>query len=193
VEFAFLKWMADVLFDSGNKRDADVQRVQVEALGEPGQRRFRMMALIDGETYIVWMEKQQLQALGLAIEQLLEQVPDADESLEDSGSITEFDDNTTNQFRVGRIELGYDTVSERVVVSAYDLQQEDDEDAANLVLRLNLWQSAELSTDAATVVSAGRPRCPLCGNPVERDGHVCPQQNGHLPISLDESDLLDDT
>lgn len=185
--------MAEELFGSGNPPDADVQRVRVEALGDPGQRRFRLMAVIDGETYIVWMEKQQLQALGLAIEQLLEQVPDSTVSLEPAASPLEFDDDTTHQFRVGRIELGYESVTSRVVISAYDLQQDDDEESATLVLRLTLGQSSELSTDAAIVVAAGRPRCPMCGNPVEPEGHVCPQQNGHLPISLDESDLLDDS
>jgi len=29
------------------------------------------------------------------------------------------------------------------------------------------------------VVAAGRPPCPLCGNPLDPEGHVCPRQNGH--------------
>lgn len=184
--------MADELFESGNPSDADVERLRIEALGEPGQRRFRLMAVIDGETYIIWMEKQQLQALGLAVEQLLEQVPGTDLALEESGSPVDFNDQTMHQFRVGRIELGYESVSNRVVISAYDLEQDEDEESATLVLRLNLRQGAELSTDAASVVAAGRPRCPMCGNPMDQEGHVCPQQNGHLPISLDDSDMLQD-
>ena len=61
--------------DLGPNSDLEAQRLRVEAIGEPGQRRFRLLALMDGETYIVWMEKQQLQALGLALEQMLEQLP----------------------------------------------------------------------------------------------------------------------
>src|SRR3954447_16645373 len=32
---------------------------------------------------------------------------------------------------------------------------------------------------AQRVVAAGRPPCPLCGNPLDPQGHVCPRQNGH--------------
>lgn len=187
-----MKCMADELFESGTPSDADVQRLRVEALGEPGQRRFRLMAVIDDETHIVWMEKQQLQALGMAIEQLLEQVPDADVTIVDAGTGLDFDQDTLNQFRVGRIELGYDAANQRVVIGAFDLQQADEDESAALILRLNLQQSTDLCTDAATIVAAGRPLCPMCGQPMDPDGHVCPQQNGHLPISLDDSDALDD-
>ena len=36
-----------------------------------------------------------------------------------------------------------------------------------------------LAQGALKVVSAGRPPCPLCGLPLDTDGHVCPRQNGH--------------
>ncbi|MDQ4045114.1 MAG: DUF3090 domain-containing protein [Chloroflexota bacterium] len=184
--------MADELFSSGMPSERDVQRLRVEALGEPGQRRFRLMAVINGETHIVWMEKQQMQALGMAVEQLLEQVSHNEIPVVESNSAVEFDQETLNQFRVGRIELGYDPSNERVVINAYDLQQEDEDAQATLVLRLNLRQSAELSTDAAVIVAAGRPLCPMCGQPMNPEGHVCPQQNGHLPISLDDEDLMEE-
>jgi uncharacterized repeat protein (TIGR03847 family) len=32
---------------------------------------------------------------------------------------------------------------------------------------------------AAMIVAAGRPPCPLCGLPLDTDGHICPRQNGH--------------
>jgi uncharacterized repeat protein (TIGR03847 family) len=184
--------MADDLFGSGTPSGGDVQRLRADALGEPGQRRFRIIAIIDGETHIVWMEKQQLQALGMAIEQLLEQVPDDEEIVIDAESAADFDEATRHQFRVGRIELGYDVSHNRVVISTFDIQQEDEEETATLVLRLDLRQSAELSADAATLVAAGRPLCPMCGQPMDASGHVCPQQNGHLPLSLDDNDLFED-
>ena len=53
--------------------DGDALAVTVEAIGEPGKRRFRLMAIVGGDTHIVWMEKQQVQALGLALEQVLVQ------------------------------------------------------------------------------------------------------------------------
>jgi uncharacterized repeat protein (TIGR03847 family) len=32
---------------------------------------------------------------------------------------------------------------------------------------------------AERVVSAGRKLCPLCGEPLDPDGHICPRQNGY--------------
>jgi len=180
--------MADELFGSGTP--AEVERIRVEALGEPGSRRFRLMVIIDGDTHIVWMEKQQLQALGLAVEQLMEQMPDSGVGIEVPDSPVEFNTDAQDQFRVGRIELGFDMSSDRVVISTFDLEQDDEEETASLAMRLTRQQSMALSTDAAMVVAAGRPLCPMCGNPIAPEGHVCPQQNGHLPISLDESDGL---
>ena len=57
--------------------DLDAERIQVEAIGEPGDRRFRLLAIVNGQTYAVWMEKQQVHALGLALEQMLARLPDA--------------------------------------------------------------------------------------------------------------------
>ena len=32
---------------------------------------------------------------------------------------------------------------------------------------------------AEALVAAGRPPCPICGQPLDPDGHVCPRSNGH--------------
>src|SRR6266511_346609 len=32
---------------------------------------------------------------------------------------------------------------------------------------------------ARRVVSAGRPPCPLCGQPLDPKGHLCPRHNGY--------------
>ena len=32
---------------------------------------------------------------------------------------------------------------------------------------------------AFRVIRAGRPPCPLCGNPLDATGHICPRKNGH--------------
>lgn len=180
--------MDDDIF--GSASSVDVQRLRVEALGEPGSRRFRLMVIIDGATRIVWMEKQQLQALGLAVEQLMEQMPASDVTLADADTPLEFDTGSPSQFRVGRIELGYDGSSDRVVIGTYDIEQDDEDDRPSLTMRLTRSQSEELSTDAAIVVAAGRPLCPMCGSPISDEGHVCPQQNGHLPVTLEDSDAI---
>lgn len=170
--------------------ELDAQRVRVEALGEPGQRRFRLIVAADGETVIVWMEKQQLQALGLALEQMLEQAPGEDSGIGPGFGI-DFDLDTRRQFRVGRMELGYDDRGDRFVVIAHDANDRDDDEPA-LTCRLTREQAVEVSADAAAVVAAGRPRCTMCGAPMGPGPHACPQMNGHFPHYLadvgDESD-----
>ena len=165
----------------------DAQRVRVEALGEPGQRRFRFLALIEGETFVSWMEKQQMQALGLAIEQMLEQFPDTGPDLGDPDPPIEFDEATRHQFRVGRMELALDADTDRVVLSAYDIQEgEEEEGDPTLAVRISKAQARTVSVDAQALVASGRPLCPMCGSPIDTRPHVCPQQNGHLPLTLDD-------
>ena len=33
---------------------------------------------------------------------------------------------------------------------------------------------------AVRVLGSGRPPCPLCGQPLDPQGHLCPRRNGHL-------------
>jgi uncharacterized repeat protein (TIGR03847 family) len=165
--------------------DLDAERILVEAIGEPGNRRFRLLALVRGQTFIVWMEKQQVQALGMALEQMLEQLPDAGPILSNAPGIGDFDRKTRKQFRVGRMELGYDDEADRIVVVAHDLNSSDESDAA-FACRVTRSQARDLSAEAAAVVAAGRPRCSMCGAPMGPGPHVCPQQNGHFRHELDE-------
>jgi uncharacterized repeat protein (TIGR03847 family) len=164
--------------------DLDAERIQVEAIGEPGTRRFRLLSIVNGQTYAIWMEKQQVQALGMALEQMLEQLPDAGPVLPDHPGLGEFDRETRKQFRVGRMELGYDDSADRIVVVAHDLNSQDDADAA-FACRMTREQARDLSAESAAVVAAGRPRCTMCGEPMDPEGHVCPQQNGHFRHDLE--------
>ncbi|MCC6704591.1 MAG: DUF3090 family protein [Thermomicrobiales bacterium] len=172
-----------------DRLDGSASRVMVEAIGEPGSRRFRLVALIDGETAVLWMEKQQLQALGLALGQVLESISESPGLIAAASSIGGFDFNTRRQFRVGRIELGFDEPNDRLVLVAHDLEAPD---TNQIVCRLSRDQAREISVDADTIVNAGRPICPLCLDPMGPGPHVCPGMNGHFPIHADDSLLEDD-
>ncbi len=163
----------------------EVQRLKAEALGEPGQRRFRMVVSILGETFIIWMEKQQMQALGIAIDQVLRQVQPESPDLETSSLPIDFDEETGNQFRLGRVELGFEETGEHIVINAYDIQ--DDENGSGLTMRMTRGQARDLVRDAAALAAAGRPICPMCGSAMDPGGHVCPEQNGHLPLHIDDT------
>ena len=51
--------------------------LEAEAIGEPGNRRFRLIAGVPGDAVTLWMEKEQLNALGLALGELLLQLQQA--------------------------------------------------------------------------------------------------------------------
>ncbi|HVQ24855.1 MAG TPA: DUF3090 family protein, partial [Planctomycetota bacterium] len=40
-------------------------------------------------------------------------------------------------------------------------------------------QAAAFVERARTLQRAGRPTCPMCGEPKDPAGHVCPRSNGH--------------
>ena len=52
-----------------------------------------------------------------------------------------------------------------------------------IVRRVRFWATREqmlsLARHGAAVCARGRPRCQLCGNPLDPEGHVCPALNGH--------------
>lgn len=169
--------------------DLDAERIQVEAIGQPGERRFRLLAIVNGQTYAIWMEKQQVSALGMALEQMLERLPDAGPVDRAAPGLTEFDRETRKQFRVGRMELGYDEGDDRLVIVAHDLNSPDDADAA-FACRMTRDQARDLSAEASAVVAAGRPRCTMCGEPMGPGPHVCPQQNGHFRHDIE---MIDDS
>jgi uncharacterized repeat protein (TIGR03847 family) len=57
---------------------------------------------------------------------------------------------------------------------------EDDEDGPDtLRVRLTADVARGFVSRALTVVAAGRLPCPLCGQPLDPQGHICPRRNGH--------------
>jgi uncharacterized repeat protein (TIGR03847 family) len=66
---------------------------------------------------------------------------------------------------------------------------EEDEDPEELPdpLTVRLFvtraQLRVLARHGSQVVARGRPLCPLCGNPLDPTGHICPAQNGHRPAA----------
>ena len=74
--------------------------------------------------------------------------------------------------------LGYNTEARKFVFTAYDIE-DPGETSPRLSCTAGQSQVAALSIKIMEVVAAGRPRCPLCGAPMEGK-HVCPAANGHV-------------
>lgn len=149
-----------------------------EAIGRPGQRRFRLQIIgAGGESASIWMEKEQLSALGDAIETVLkdegyqyQRLP-----LDDSEPPAIFPSAPDIDFRVGQLSLGLNRDQQRIVVIAAMGAGEGD----SVQCEADFRRAHELRRQIADVVSAGRPPCRLCGGPIDPDGHVCVRTNGH--------------
>ena len=80
------------------------------------------------------------------------------------------------------IELGADADDDDVPVDDDDDDDDDDEpddDLDRLRVRLTPEATRAFIDRAKRVVAAGRPPCPLCGQPLDPAGHLCPRHNGY--------------
>lgn len=157
--------------------------ITAEAIGQPGQRRFRLRAMNErDETATLWLEKEQLVALGEAIENVLKDqdyryVPAPPD---DTPEPPVFPLNTTHEFRLAQLSMGVDHEDRRVVLIAAD-GPDDAADTTNLTMNFDYARAYELRLVIGQVVAAGRPPCPLCTAPMDPSGHVCVRTNGHNP------------
>ena len=163
-----------------------ITHITAGAVGEPGQRTFYIQARQGSQLVTLLCEKQQVAALVMGVEQLLEQLAEKDsEHIGRSDQILDIDmeleEPLEPDFRVGQMGLGYDEDRSLVVLVAQELLPEDVDPATASSARF--WGTAAqmrtLARHAAEVVASGRPLCPLCGEPLEPEGHFCPRKNGH--------------
>jgi uncharacterized repeat protein (TIGR03847 family) len=56
---------------------------------------------------------------------------------------------------------------------------DDRPEPAVLRVRISPGVARAFTQRALEIVAAGRPPCPLCGQPLDADGHICVRLNGH--------------
>lgn len=161
-------------------------------VGQPGDRTFYLQATGSGRTVSVALEKVQVSLLADRLEELLGEVqrrlgvPGAEAAGDDNEPL---DTPVDEEFRVGAMGLAWDGDAELVVVEAQAAGDEPADESTILedveegpdVLRVRITaaEARAFVERARRVVSAGRPPCPLCGLPLDADGHICPRQNGY--------------
>ena len=169
------------------------ERFVAGTVGQPGERTFFLQARSSGRLTSVICEKFQVSLLAERIGDLLDEVDRRNGGEGGAAGSDPPDDGPlelplTEDFRVGAIALAWDGDSDRVVIEA---QEETETPAPPLaetgpepghgVLRVHITPGAAraFSRRALQLVGQGRPPCPLCGLPLDADGHMCPRQNGH--------------
>lgn len=155
----------------------------IGTVGVPGQRTFFLQGGRGSQYVSLVIEKEQAYRLAESLEQFLEELEQEHpasprEAAEDVWMDMRLREPVEELFRVGNMGLGYNDEGDQVVLIAYELV--DDEEDPNVV---SFWVTREqiqtLIKHANEAVNAGRPICGNCGQPIDAEGHFCPQRNGH--------------
>ena len=163
-----------------------VDRIVVAAIGDPGQRRFFLLASGSGRTLTLSCEKSQIQALVLRLHQMLEaqQIETQDATPAESSN----DAPGEPEWQIGEMGLGYHEARRMFVLVASQAavgestEETEASDAPSVRFWLSPDQVVAFSRQAESVLTAGRPLCPRCGLPMDASGHPCPVMNGARPI-----------
>ena len=156
-------------------------------IGEPGDRAFYLQARKGGALVSVAVEKVQVAALAQRLDDLLDAV-DAPprRTTNDQAALEE---PVVELFRVGAMALAWDAGTDVVVIEAqtpteggdYVELPDDAEDGPDLLrVRINAADARGFVRRAEALLTAGRPACPFCGQPLDPQGHFCSRGNGAL-------------
>ena len=167
-------------------------RVVVGTIGLPGARTFYLQVRTGTQIVSIALEKQQSALLAEKIDGILDQLITLEGnpfSVPASTPIELVDNDqleaVQEQFRTGAMTLGWDPTTAQVVIEAHpitDVDADDDDKSLDeydadgsemLLVRMPVGTARAFAKRTREVVGAGRAACPLCGYPVDADGHVC--------------------
>jgi uncharacterized repeat protein (TIGR03847 family) len=139
----------------------------------------------------LWMEKEQLKALGDAAREICDRIgEDSASGSQGDVGIAVFPAGPDVEFRVGRLAIGFDHQRDLLVILAHDTEAEEG-DEPYFACGVNRFQALGLAEKIDIIYVSGRPACPLCGLPLDPSGHRCVKANGHRP-ELDQRLSLED-
>ena len=160
-------------------------------VGQPGDRSFFLQAVHDARVVSVALEKQQVQVLADRMGEEVHrrfgaEVPPEETQVGDTSPLlTPID----TEFRVGTMGLGWDADANAVVVELLAITEteidesvvlDDTEEGPDAVrVFLTPIQAREFALRSERVIAAGRAPCPLCGQPLAQEGHICIRTNGY--------------
>jgi uncharacterized repeat protein (TIGR03847 family) len=159
-----------------------VARLEPDAVGPPGQRTFRLLVSGEDGTASLWLEKEELQALGMAIDQLMARLSGRPEWKMYGAPPPPFEPteeavaDPSVEFKVAQLSLGFETNSGMFVLLVYD-SEDDPSGAATFTCMATATQMRTLGRRIESLVVSGRPRCVLCEEPLDGDEHVCIRAN----------------
>jgi uncharacterized repeat protein (TIGR03847 family) len=165
-----------------------VDAITFGTVGEPGKRVFYVQAWAAATIVTLKVEKQQVQGLAAAMQELLNDLPTESSPTSAPGLRPPVE----AEWAVGGIGLSpFDEATQRVTVLFEELvrrpsdagDEDEQPEGASARVGVTIAQMVALVERGEELVAGGRPNCPLCGNPMDPDGHSCPKTNGHLKPS----------
>jgi uncharacterized repeat protein (TIGR03847 family) len=171
------------------------ERFVAGTVGPPGERTFFLQARGGGRLVSVALEKVQVRLLAEKLDELLLEahrrfgvaLPELPGPTDNEPLETPLDE----EFRVGTLGLAFDVDTTTVVIEAIAAGEEAEEEVApeedeqsdsdrdRLRVRLTPQETRAFIDRANRVLASGRPPCPLCGQPLDPRGHLCPRHNGY--------------
>ena len=152
-----------------------IDELKPEAIGVPGNRRFRLLVRQGRRVACFWMEKTQMGALADAVSELLAQV-EGGQGIPDAPALDSYPEPFEVEAQTGRLALGYNEASDLFLLLLFDLesetqaqenaqsQEEAENSAANMspTLRCEATRSQleRFYGEAAIVIQSGRPPKP---------------------------------
>src|SRR6266700_537788 len=173
-----------------------IEIVGAEAIGQPGQRRFRLFAMIHNISVALWMEKEQLNNLSIALDRILAQLTEgrilrteaqASPPAPPRGAPANFSAKPEFEFQVGQLRISYDERRNLLVLTSIPLGivmepgQEPQvilRDEDTLSFRFTLEKHKKLTTTLTIPVSGQSPTYPLKRNHLYRAPHKFKKKNG---------------
>ena len=171
-----------------------VERFVAGTVGQPGERTFFIQARTGTRLISVALEKSQLEALSLRIQEIIKEVRASypgtpiDKVSRDDAPL---ENPIEEEFRVGMIGLAYDPERASIEIDfqavtendpaqddeLIEISMQDQGDLLRVVVTLGMAQA--FASRSLNVIGAGRKPCPFCGGPLDPRGHLCPRSNGY--------------
>ena len=128
-------------------------------VGPSGQRVFYLQAREARRIVTLKVEKEQIRALAEYLSGFLARLKGGAEAIPEDLALLE---PVEAAWDVGSIGVGYD------------------EEPPAARFRVTRAQAAGFVERAQELMRGSRPACPLCTQPMDPAGHVCPRKNGHV-------------
>ncbi|MCU0309662.1 MAG: DUF3090 family protein [Acidimicrobiales bacterium] len=151
-------------------------------IGEPGDRLFLLHVVHDRVPVLFKLEKSQVAALCDYLAGILADLPPIAEADIPAACGPPDPQSAITSWPIGSLAVAYEEDDDRILIVAEPFEDAADEDGLDEGLptariRMTRAQVAGFIRAGRELVAAGRPPCPLCGQPMGPGRHACPRMN----------------